>query len=152
MFTNDLEYSYSTKFIIMTSQQAHQKASTIKNLIRSIAREEVDIPQEALVFLDLHTLLQVVTERRVEIIEIIAKHNPHSIQQIVDLTKRKKQAVDRDIKILEKYGVVELIPAGRDKIPKIIKRIVVFNLAESEENDPIRSGLVMPTPRMEIVS
>ncbi len=134
----------------MASHQ-HPKAATIKNLIRSIAREELDVPDEALVFLDLHTLLQVVTEKRVEIIEIISKHRPHSIQQIADLTDRQKQAVDRDIKILEKYGIIELIPAGRDKIPKLLKKIVVFNLAEPEESSPMINGAVMPA-KMEITA
>ncbi len=127
------------------------KASSIKNLIRGIAREEVDIPNEALVFLDLPTLLQVVTEKRVEIIEIIAKHRPQSIQQIVNMTDRQKQAVDRDIKILEKYGIVELIPEGRDKIPKLMKRIVVFNLAEPEESSPMINEAVMPA-RIELAT
>jgi len=136
----------------MTDHNVNKKAKSIKNLIKKIITEETDIPDDALVFLDLHTLLQVVTQKRVEIIELIAKHSPHSIQQIVDLTQRKKQAVDRDIKILEKYGVVELIPAGRDKIPKLMKRIVVFNLAEPEENSLIRSDLIMPASKMEIVS
>lgn len=131
---------------------AHQKANSIKNLIRNIVREEVDIPNEALVFLDLHTLLQVVTEKRVEIIEVIAKHSPHSIQQIADMTDRQKQAVDRDIKILEKYGIIELIPAGRDKIPKIMKRIVVFNLAEPEENGTLMSKAVVSGSQIEVAA
>lgn len=129
----------------------HSKATTIKNLIRGITQEEVDVPNEALIFLDLHTLLQVVTEKRVEIIEIIAKHHPQSIQKIVNMTDRQKQAVDRDIKILEKYGIVELIPEGRDKIPKLRKRIVVFNLAEPEENSPMMSEAVMPV-RIELAT
>ncbi len=136
----------------MTPHQAHQKATTIKNLIRGITKEELDIPKEALVFLDLHTLLQVVTEKRVEIIEIISKHHPHSIQQIADMTDRQKQAVDRDIKILEKYGIIELIPEGRDKIPRLMKRMVVFNLAEPEENGQMMSEAVVPASQMEVAA
>ncbi len=118
----------------MTPQQAHTKADSLKSLIRRVVREEVDLPDEALIFLDLHTLLQVVTEKRVELIELIAKHNPHSIQEIANMSNRQKQAVDRDIKILEKYGVIELIPEGRNRIPRLVKRIVVFNLAGSKGN------------------
>lgn len=134
----------------MTLHQ-HHKATTIKNLIRGITKEELDIPHEALVFLDLHTLLQVVTEKRVEIIELIAKQNPHSIQQIANMTGRQKQAVDRDIKILEKYGIVELVPEGRDKIPRLMKRIVVFNLAEPEESSSMINEALM-LARMEVAA
>ncbi len=136
----------------MANHHTDKKANSIKNLIQKITAEEIDLPDEALVFLDLYTLLQVVTEKRVEIIEIIAKHSPHSIQKIADQTNRKKQAVDRDIKILEKYGIIELLPEGREKIPKLMKKIVVFNLAEPEESGQIKNDLIMSTHKMGIVS
>src|SRR3989344_7319079 len=104
------------------------KAEGINNLIEDIVNEKIDLPNKALICLDIETTLSIFTKKRLELIDCINNYNPKSVQQLADLTKRMKQAVDRDLKILEKYEVVELIKEGRNVIPVVKREVILFNL------------------------
>ena len=39
-----------------------------------------------------------------------------------------KQAVDRDLKILDRYEIDELIKEGRNVIPTVKREVILFNL------------------------
>ena len=67
------------------------------------------------------------TKRRLELIQIIKMHHPQSVGEIAKITKRPKQAVTRDLKILERFGVVRLERAGRTSLPILEREIVLFS-------------------------
>ena len=58
----------------------------------------------------------------------INKHKPNSIQELSNITGRKKQAVDRDIKILERYELISLKKIGRTKVPIPEKKLLIIGL------------------------
>lgn len=115
-----------------TKSKAHwqQEAEATKKLIKDLVEEKVDIPDEAIVFTDLDQLLKVLTRKRLELLNYIKAYHPESIQQLADLLQRKKQAVDRDLKILERYEVVELQKEGKIVCPVLKREIAVINLAK----------------------
>ena len=53
------------------------------------------------------------------------------MQELANLTNRKKQAVDRDLKILERHELIKLEKAGKTTIPKIEKKFLVLGLTEA---------------------
>ncbi|MFH1396657.1 MAG: hypothetical protein ABIG93_04630 [archaeon] len=116
-----------------TKKELKRKAESIKNLIRGVVDETIDLPDNALVFLDSKEVIDIFTRKRLELISVITKRKPKSIQQLADFTSRQKQAVDRDLKILEKYGVIELKKIGRTAIPIVKRKILMFNLESSEQ-------------------
>ena len=109
-------------------EELKRKAEAINELIEGIVNEEIDLPNKAFVTLDFEASLNIFTKKRLEIINCINKHNPKSVQQLADLTKRMKQAVDRDLKILERYEIVELKKEGRNVVPSVIREVILFNL------------------------
>ena len=104
------------------------KAETINNLIEDIVNEKLDLPNKALICLDFEATLNIFTKKKLEIIDCINRFNPKSVQQLANLTKRMKQAVDRDLKILERYEIVELRKEGRNVIPTVKREVILFNL------------------------
>ena len=109
------------------------KAEAINNLIENIVNEEIDLPNKALISLDFEATLNIFTKKRLELIDCINKYQPKSIQQLADITKRMKQAVDRDLKILERYEIVELKKEGRNAIPIVKREVILFNLKRQLE-------------------
>jgi len=108
----------------------NQKSEKIKGIVKSIVNEEIDLPNDAMVFLDPSTLIEIFTKKRLELISLIIKFKPKSIQGLADIAERKKQAVDRDLKILERLDLVKLEKKGRSISPKIEKRLILMNLSE----------------------
>jgi predicted transcriptional regulator len=75
-------------------------------------------------------MIEVFTKKR---LEMINKIKPKSIQELATILQRKKQAVDRDIKILERFDIIELKKEGRNVIPIIKRKILVLPLVKGLE-------------------
>lgn len=125
-----------------TKSKAYWKreAESTKKFIKDLIDEKVDIPDEAMVFTDIDQLLKVLTRKKLELLNYLRAYHPESIQQLADLLQRKKQAVDRDLKILEHYEMVELRKEGRTVCPILKREIAVINLARPLL--PIREEIV----------
>lgn len=104
------------------------KSNNLKNLIKGVVEDTVKVPDNALIFLNYEDLLEIFTKKRLELIKLINRVKPKSLQQLADLTNRKKQAVNRDLKILERHEVLKLEKEGRNVIPKINKKLILFPL------------------------
>ena len=79
---------------------------------------------------DTDVLVQILTTRRLEIIRTINSFKPKSINKLAELTKRKKQAVCRDLKILERYDLVAYEKNGREISPRMKRKMALLNLGE----------------------
>ena len=97
------------------------------DLVNDIVSGEVDIPNNALV-LEKDSMIEIFTKKRLELIELIKEVKPKSIQELALITKRKKQAVDRDLKLLERHEIIGLRKNGRCAIPFIRRKILVMPL------------------------
>jgi len=103
------------------------KVESIKGLVDDIINERVDIPNNALV-VDFDATLNIFTKKRIELIDIINIYAPTSIQELANISNRTKQAVDRDLKLLERFGVIELEKRGKFTIPIVKREMIVLNL------------------------
>ncbi|MFH1637356.1 MAG: hypothetical protein ABIB71_02950 [Candidatus Woesearchaeota archaeon] len=83
------------------------------------------IPNNALIFPDANVLSEVFTKKRLELISLIESAKPRSIQMLADLSGRKKEAVHRDLKLLEGHEIVELSKTGRKVVPRI-KKVAIY--------------------------
>ncbi len=104
-----------------------EKAESIKGLVEDLINERVDIPNNALV-VDFDSTLNIFTKKRIELIDFINIYTPTSIQELADLSNRTKQAVDRDLKLLERFNVIELEKRGKFTIPLVKREMIVLNL------------------------
>lgn len=115
----------------LTKKDLEKKSKDIRNLIKGIVRGTIDVPDNAIIFLGPNALIEIFTKRRMELIKLIDEFHPKSIQTLVNLTERKKQAVDRDLKILERHEIIRLQKEGRTVSPKIEKKFLVFGVGHS---------------------
>lgn len=99
-------------------------------LDNEILNETIDIPDNAIISLPEST--SIFTKKRLELIETIKKHHPQSVQELAKMTKRVKQAVTRDLKILERFGIIRLEKKGRNAIPLVEREIVVLSLPRND--------------------
>lgn len=106
-----------------------KKAQEVKDMIDGIVNETVHIPDNA-VILDTSILIEIFTKKRMELMQFINKFKPQSVQELAVMTKRKKQAVDRDLKILERHDLLVLEKDGRKVVPKMERKFLVIGLGE----------------------
>ena len=86
------------------------------------------LPDNMIFAKDYETLHKILTEKRLELIEIIL-HNPDkNISSIAKILKRKRESISRDISILESLGIVNVKKKGRSKIPRLSKQYIVVPL------------------------
>ncbi len=103
------------------------KVESIKGLVDDIINERVNIPDNALV-VDFDATLNIFTKKRIELIDMINRYAPTSIQELADTSNRTKQAVDRDLKLLERLDVVGLEKRGKFTVPVVKREMIVLNL------------------------
>ncbi len=117
------------------------KSNDVKKLIKGVVNDKIKVPDSALIFLNHEDLLEVFTKKRLELVKLIKKIRPNSLNELADLTGRKKQAINRDLKILERHEVLTLYRNGRKVIPQINKKIILFPLSIDNSMDRIEKAL-----------
>lgn len=112
----------------ISKKELEKKSKALGELIDGIVKGTINIPNNSIVFLDSKTLIEVFTNKRAELLDYIKKYHPQSVQKLANITRRKKQAVTRDLKILEKNNLITLEKKGRTATPKIEKTFVVYEV------------------------
>lgn len=77
--------------------------------------------------LPLKELLKILTEKKIQLINEIAK----GVESISDLARKVKRDVTnvyRDLKVLEKLKIIKLEKAGKNVIPKIVAEKITIEL------------------------
>ena len=74
------------------------------------------------------TFEKLLTPSRMEIIRTIKRTNPQTVGELARKIKRPMESVSRDLRILESYGILELIKTGKTKSPKIKKEMILIPL------------------------
>jgi DNA-binding transcriptional ArsR family regulator len=120
----------------LSKKELKRKAKETKDLIKGFVDETIDIPDNAII-IDPDILVEIFTKKRLELIRFINQYSPKSMQELANLTKRKKQAVDRDLKILERHELIKIQKSGKNIIPKVEKKFLVLGLIE-----PLNDNLV----------
>jgi len=110
-------------------KKSQNKHTEIEGLVKAIIED--NIPDDAIVFLDSNALTEVFTNKRLELINFIDKFKPTSVKQLASLVKRTKQAVSRDLKLLEGHKIIKFNKIGKTAVPIIAKRAIYFPLQQA---------------------
>lgn len=87
-----------------------------------------DIAPERVVTIEPEVLKKILTPGRLELIKTIRKRKPENITELCRLVKRSKESVSRDLKVLENYGILDMIEQGRTKKPVQIKEALMVRI------------------------
>ena len=106
-----------------------EKWESIMAYIRESIKHPEKTPDDVLLLpLSKEELTQLFTKRRIELIEILKKEGSMTMSEIARLLKRELSAVERDMKALEKFGVVLLEKKGRKVTCTVEKELLVLPL------------------------
>jgi predicted transcriptional regulator len=94
----------------------------------------LDIPEifpEEVIFLPLtdEGWKTIFTERRIELIKKIMEKKPKSVNELVKALKRHQEAISRDLKYLERIGLIKIEKRGKNRAPSVNKKLIVIPLA-----------------------
>ncbi len=95
-------------------------------LDHELLNERIDLPDNAIIALP--ESISIFTKKRLELIEVIKMRRPKSVQELARITRRAKQAVTRDLKILERFEIVRLEKKGRNSRPLVEREVVVLSI------------------------
>ena len=106
-----------------------RKFDTLKAYLNYLIEEEPAIDEKQVVFvMDKGELTKIVTKKRLELLEVIGRQHPATVKGLAILVMREISAVARDLKILERYGLVKLERKGREVTPKVLRKAIVLPL------------------------
>ncbi|MBN4049012.1 hypothetical protein JYT91_00175 [archaeon AH-315-M20] len=111
----------------LSKKELKKKAKSTKEIIRGIINETINLPDNAIIF-DPEILSEIFTRKRLELIQYINSCKPQSILELAELTGRKKQAVFRDLKLLERNELVKLVKKGKTVIPTVQRKMAILDL------------------------
>lgn len=72
-------------------------------------------------FESLQSLAQVLSDHNQELLQVIDRERPDSLRTLEELTGRRVSNLSRTLHTLERYGIVELRPAGGRAIRPVAK-------------------------------
>lgn len=108
-----------------------KKFSAIKTILDAEIKGEIDLPKNTVIFtLSDEEITSLITKKRLELIKIIDKKKPKTIQQLANLVNRKLPAVDRDIKLLVKHDIIKTQRIKNGVQPILAKGILILPLTE----------------------
>jgi len=104
-----------------------------RDFVDDILEERISVPNRTTI-IDVGLIKNVFTIKRIQLMQLIQRHNPKSIQELADIADRQKQAVHRDLKILETFEVVDLKKQGRNVIPGVNYDFIMIPIKNSFKN------------------
>jgi len=107
-----------------------KKFETIKAFFEKVWKSPEQFPDKALILpLEEQEISEIFTRRRIEIIKDVAKFEG-SLSEIAKRTGRELSAVQRDVEILEKAGILEREKQGRIVKASLKGEILILPLVE----------------------
>ncbi|MEA3255018.1 MAG: ArsR family transcriptional regulator [Candidatus Altiarchaeota archaeon] len=68
------------------------------------------------------------TKRRIELINVLKKGGKKTVSELSEKLDRKLSAVERDLKILENLGIVDMEKKGRSVMPRLRGEVLIIPL------------------------
>jgi predicted transcriptional regulator len=110
-----------------------EKFEAIRHFIERLDRNPKKFPEKAIVFtLDDRELSSLFTKERLRLINKIKNKKPKSMRKLAEMVDREESAVNRDVKILEDFGIVKLIKKGKIVKPFIEQALMVVTITRIE--------------------
>jgi len=116
------------------SNEVKMKISTLNDFFDIIEEIISDpskfdkMPDNMIFAKDYATLHKILTEKRLELIDAIKEHPKENIDSLSKILKRKREAISRDLRILQSMGIVNMKTIGKNRIPFIQKQYIVVPL------------------------
>ncbi len=70
--------------------------------------------------------LSKLTPKRLELLDQMSRHNANSINELASKIGRDVKNVYNDLKVLESFGLIELVKDGRRMIPDLLVKEITF--------------------------
>jgi predicted transcriptional regulator len=126
----------------------------IKARTLAIARgEHKPAPDEPKIwFTSLESLAKVLSSDNRELLELIAKQKPESLQDLAESAGRAKSNLSRTLKTMEQYGLVYLETKRGRLIPrveheKLELEVLLVSRSQRKENSEVPKGKISPQPK-----
>jgi predicted transcriptional regulator len=95
------------KNINVEIKQLNEVLKDAAKVMNKIKKGESIKPKKGLSFGSVESFREFFTPKRLELLQIVKHKQPKSIYELAKLTKREIKSVVTDIKILEKYGLID---------------------------------------------
>ena len=89
-----------------------EREHTLRSAFARVRRGKLTPQESRLYFESAEELRQVLTERRIELLMTIVRHQPASVRELAKLSGRDYKNVSEDIALLEQLGLVILEERG----------------------------------------
>ncbi|MBI4170308.1 MAG: helix-turn-helix domain-containing protein [Candidatus Aenigmarchaeota archaeon] len=114
----------------MSEKKTNTSAVKLFNLLLDASIKNPEMTPDRVLIIELKSDIveKIFTPARKEILELIKTKEPETVGEIAKLVNRPIESISRDMKILENYGLIELVQIGQTKKPKIEKDMLVITL------------------------
>ncbi len=107
------------------------KFEAVKRFFEKVFEEPEAFPDKALLLpLTKKEIRTLFTKERIRLIMAVKGRKARSVSEFASLLNRKLPAVTRDLKLLERFGIVELIKKGKTVTPVVKPEILLLPLVE----------------------
>jgi predicted transcriptional regulator len=101
---------------------AAERSKALREALRRVAGGDRTLQEPGLYFENAEELRRILTEKRLELLLAITRHQPASVHELAGLVGRDYKNVSTDITLLERLGLVSLAPQtgkGRAQAPTV---------------------------------
>ncbi|MBI4162567.1 MAG: HTH domain-containing protein [Candidatus Aenigmarchaeota archaeon] len=100
----------------------------IKDFIFKAMLEDPEGTPDKVLFLDLskEKLSMLFSPAKLEILKKLKEKNFNSVGALAKELNRPVESVSKDLKLLQAYGLLELVQNGQQKIPKLEKELLIM--------------------------
>jgi len=108
-----------------------KRFASVKRFFDEVWQKPDKFPNKSVVLsLRDEEITRIFTKKRLQLIRIIQTKKITFLSELTKLTKRELPAIDRDLKILEGFGIVELEKVGRIIKPSVKKELLIVPLVD----------------------
>ncbi len=109
-----------------------EKWESVMDFFAKIFREQSrldSLPDKAvLLSLSDEEITKIFTKERLRLIKTINQKHPKTLSELSAIVERNLVAVERDLRILEDFGIVKLEKKGKEVMPTIEKKALILPL------------------------
>jgi predicted transcriptional regulator len=101
---------------------AAERSKALREALRRVAGGDRTLQEPGLYFENAEELRRILTEKRLELLLAITRHQPASVHELAGLVGRDYKNVSTDITLLERLGLVSLATQtgkGRAQVPTV---------------------------------
>jgi predicted transcriptional regulator len=78
-------------------------------------------------------ILECLTQKRIEVLRVIAKTHPQSIRALSRILERNVKNVFEDLLLLEKHKFISFQEKGKSKKPVVLVKKIVFHFKNGDD-------------------